>query len=91
MPRSESGLDIPADAASHIGPHTIMVKTCHVETELVGVLSEIVVFERLLAMEEQLVHGPEAVLKCGCFGGRRRAECMWVDLDEREVSERETN
>ena len=60
-------------------------------TELLGVLQEIVVFERLLRVKEKLVHGPEAALQRGCLGGGRRSERVRMKLDEREVPEGETN
>ena len=80
LARSQAGLDIAPDArlARRRGP--VLVETRDVQTELGGVPSEIVVFERLLAMEQQLVHVPEAVLQCGCLGGGRRGERMRVDL-----------
>src|SRR5207302_10622125 len=80
-----------ADAQADFGRTRVLVEACDVQTELVGVRSEIVVLERLLAMEEQLVHGPEAVLQGSCLRGGRRPERVRMDLDEREVPEGETN
>ena len=64
---------------------------CDVEFELGGIAPQVVVFERLLAMKEQLVHVPEAVLERGCLGGGRRCKRVRVDLCEREVPEGEAN
>src|SRR5262249_30823926 len=55
------------------------------------VLPEIVVFERLMPLKQQLVHGPETVLQGSCLGSRRRPERLRTDLDEREVPEGEPN
>jgi hypothetical protein len=56
-----------------------------------SVLSEVIVLERLLATEEQLVHGPEAILYYRCLGGGRRPERVRMDLDDGEMPEGETN
>jgi len=72
-----------------VGPNTIPVEPCDVQTELVGVLSEIVVLERLLATEEQLVHGPEAILYCAASAAPP-PECVRMDLDDGEMPEGET-
>src|SRR6185437_14072096 len=89
--RSQSGLDVTADTPPDVRPYAILVETCDVQTEAVGVLSEINVFERVLPMKEQVVHRPEGVLQGGCFGSSGRSESVRMDLDEREVPEGETN
>ena len=69
----------------------LLVELLEVEFELGGVAPQVVVLERLLAMKEQLVHVPEAVLERGCLGGGRRRERVRVDVCEREVPEGEAN
>ena len=69
----------------------VLVEACDVELELGGIPPQIVVFECLLAMKEQLVHVPEAVLERGCLGCGCRCEGVRVDLCEREVPEGEAD
>jgi hypothetical protein len=70
---------------------SVAVKAWDVEPELGGVSLQIVVGQCELAMKEQLVHVPEAVLECRCLGCCRRRESMRVDLCEREMPEGEPN
>ena len=68
-----------------------MVEARDVEPELGGVPLQVVVGERVLAIKEQLVHGPEPVLECRCLGCGRRGEGVRVDLGEREMPEGEAD
>ena len=89
--RTASRKSASSQALVDVRPHAILVETCDVQTELLGVPQEIVVFERLLRVKKKLVHGPETVLEGSCLGGGGRAERVRMDLDEREVPEGETN
>ena len=60
-----------------------------IEPDLVGVGTQVVVLERVLAPEEQVVHLPEAALQRGRLGRRGCRERVRVDLDEWEVPEHE--
>src|SRR6185369_5181276 len=79
------------DPTPDVRPHAIPVETCDVQAELLGVLQEIVVLERLLGTEQQRVHRPETVLQGSSLGGSGRPERVRMDLDEREVPEGETH
>jgi len=66
-------------------------KRPRVEPDLAGVGPEVFVLERLLAMEEELVHLPEATLRRRRFGCRRGRERVRVDLRQREVTKGEAD
>ena len=60
-----------------------------VQPELGGVPAQVAVFERLLAVEQQLVHVPEPALQRSGLGRTRRGEGVRVDAGQREMPERE--
>jgi hypothetical protein len=68
-----------------------VVEPRDVQFELSGIHLKVVVSQRLLAMEEQLVHLPKPALECSSLGRCCRGEGVRVDLHEREVPERETD
>src|SRR2546429_5735235 len=45
----------------------------------------VAVFERFLAMEQHVVHLPEAVLESSRLGGGGRSESMGMDLDRKST------
>ncbi len=67
----------------------VVIECRHVQPELSGVLVQVAVFERLLAVEEQRVHVPEPVLPCGGLSCGRCGEGVRVDVSQREIPERE--
>ena len=91
LARCQSALDVPTDPPrdARVGP--VLVELLDVEFELGCIAAQVVVFERSLAMKEQIVHLPEAVLERGCLGGGRRRERVRVDVCQREVPEGEAN
>ena len=91
LARRKPALDVTSDPAQRAGAGSVVVELCDVEFELGCMAPQVVVFERLLAMEEQVVHVPEAVLERGCLGGGGRCEGVGMDLCEREVPEGEAN
>jgi hypothetical protein len=54
-----------------------------------GVPSQVAVFQRLLAVEQQLMHGPEPALPGGGLGRGRGGEGVWVDAGQGKMPERE--
>ena len=86
-PLSTSRRTRPSDRRA--GP--VAVEPRDVELELGGIPPQVVVLERLLAMEEQLVHLPEPVLERGRLGRGGRGERVRVDLGQRKVPEREAH
>src|SRR6478609_6694736 len=89
--RGDSALDVPPNPPQDLRAESIMVEARDVQLELRGICVKVGVTQRLLAVEEQLVHLPEPALKCGCLGCGRRREGVRVDLHEREVPEREAD
>src|SRR5260221_7490024 len=57
--------------------------------ELGGVPAQVAVLERLLPVEQQLVHVPEPALPCGGLSRGRRGEGVRVNAGQREMPERE--
>ena len=80
--------DVAVDALNTASPAR-SCRTIEIEPELGRVPPQVVVRERLLAVEEQLVHLPEPVLERGRLGRGGRREGVRVDLGQREVAERE--
>ena len=69
LARGDPALDVAADPREDRGAGASAVECLDVESELAGVAQQVVVVERLLAVEEQLVHVPEAILQRGGLGG----------------------
>src|SRR5260370_39916491 len=65
----------------------VAVEGSHVRAELGGVPSQVAVLERLLAVEQQLVHVPEPALPGGGLGCAGRGEGVRVDPGQREMPE----
>src|SRR6185295_3207418 len=74
-----------------IGSRPVRVEARDVEAELRRIAAEIVVLERLLAVEEELVHLPEASLQPGRLGRGRRGQGVGVLIRQREMTEREAD
>ena len=89
--RRQSALDVPADTPQDASAGAVVVEPCDVEVELGRIPPQVVVLERLLAMEEQLVHVPEPVLERRGLGGSRRRQGVRVDLGQRKVPEGEAD
>jgi hypothetical protein len=87
----EPALDVPADAGEHAGARAVGVEAVDVEPELGRAAAQVVVLQRSLAVEQQGVHLPEAVLQRGRLGGRRGGKRVRMDLRQREVAEREAH
>src|SRR5260370_12616538 len=63
----------------------VAVEGSYVRAELGGVPSQVAVLERLLAVEQQLVHVPEPALPGGGLGCAGRGEGVRVDPGRREM------
>ena len=83
--------DIALNACLHLCAGAVTVEPWDVEPELGCVASQVVVLERLLAMEEQLVHLPEASLERRSLSCGSSCEGVRMDLREREVPKHESN
>ena len=59
--------------------------------DLAAVAAKIMILERLLVVEEHVVHLPEPALPRRRLGGHRGRQGVRVDLDQREVPEHEAN
>ena len=86
----EPALDVAADPREHARAGAVGVEALEVKPELGRIRAQVGVLERLLAMEEQLVHLPEPTLDRGGRGGRG-GERVRVDVRQREVAEREAD
>jgi hypothetical protein len=91
LTRRNSALDVPANTAQHISAELIFVEACAVELEFGRIPLQIVVFECVLAVEEQLVHVPEPALECGGLGRGSRCQGVRVDLCEGKMPESEAD
>ncbi len=89
LARSQAAVDIPADPVRHLDAGPVPVERRHVQAELGGVPAQVAVLERLLAVEQQLVHVPEPALPGGGLGCAGRGEGVRVDAGQREMPERE--
>src|SRR5205807_2278250 len=58
-------------------------EVAEVETAQLGIVEEVLVFEELLVLEEQVVHLPVRALQPGRLGGLRGAERVRMDLAHR--------
>ena len=81
----------PSDPPHDIRAGPVLVEPCDVEPELGRVALKVGAFQRLLAMEEQLMHLPEPVLQGSRLDCGSRRERVRVNLGEREVAEREAD
>src|SRR5713101_1063485 len=66
--RRDATLDVAAYPLLDVGAAAIPVEAHDVQPELGGITLQVGVLERLLAMEEQLMHLPELCLEGGCLG-----------------------
>src|SRR5919107_3599617 len=55
-----------------------------IEAELLSVAHEIGWSERVLVVEQQVVHLPEGVLFCGCLGGLGSELCVGIEVVQRQ-------
>src|SRR3954454_10319053 len=85
----DTALDVATDPREHAAAGTVCLEALEVEAEVRRVATQVLVLERLLAPEQQLVHFPEAPLQGGRSGGSRCRERVRVDLRQWEVPERE--
>ena len=81
----QAALDVALDAREHGGPDPVAVESRDIEADLRGIPPQVVVFEGVLAMEEQRVHRPEVVLERRRLRGRGHS--VWVDGGQRGVPE----
>src|SRR5690348_4932451 len=89
--RRDSAVDVALDSREHGGALPVPVEPLDVEAQLACVPPQVVLLERLLPMEEQLVHLPVAILQGGRLGGARRSHRVRVDVSQRKVPEGEAN
>jgi len=85
LARGQAAVHIPADPLRHRGASPVAVERRHVEAELVGIPQQVAVLERLLPVEQQLVHVPEPVLQSTGLGHGRCGEGVRVDAGQRKV------
>jgi hypothetical protein len=62
LTRRQTALDVSPNPPQDIRAGSILVEAGDVEPELGGIPPQVLVVERLLAMEEQLMHVPEPAL-----------------------------
>src|SRR6266436_9447064 len=89
LARGQAAVDVAADPVGYRGAGPVAVEGRDVQAELGGVPAQVAVFERLLPVEEQLVHVPEPALPGGGLRRGRRGEGVRVDAGQREMPERE--
>src|SRR3954454_13077776 len=82
---------IAPDALQHGIAAPVADEALEVEPKLGRIGAEILVVQRLVAVEEQLVHVPEAALQRGRLGRRGRGERVRMDVGQREVPKREAH
>jgi aminopeptidase len=87
----EAAAVVTLDAIERRLATAVTVELDEIEAELVRVAAQILVLERLLPMEQRLMHLPEATLRRRGLRRPRRGERVRVDLGQREVPEGETN
>src|SRR5207237_6952249 len=80
---------IPIDAGFNFWCGPVAREAIGVQAQLHRVAFEVSILERLLVLEQVLVHGPEVGLLGSRFGGGRGAACMRVNFLEREMPEDE--
>ena len=68
-PEAQAAVHIPTDPLGHGCAGPVAVERRHVPAELGGVPEQVAVLERLLPVEQQLVHVPEPALPGGGLGG----------------------
>ena len=83
--------DVTSDSVHHFSTETFTLEALDVETNLLRVRAQVLVGERVLPVEQELVHLPEAPVQRCRFGGARRGHCMRMDLGQREAAERKPN
>src|SRR5712692_6102956 len=88
----------PVHAAPHAGEevaaHPRRIRSCfesgdearHVQAADLRVASEIRIVQRVLILEQRVVHLPELPLRAGGFGGFRRVLGVRMNLGEREIA-----
>ena len=88
-PEARPLLNVALDPLQHRRASPVAVEGRYVQPELGGVPAQVAVFERLLAVEQQLVHVPEPALPGSGLGRAGRGEGVRVNLGQREMPERE--
>jgi hypothetical protein len=91
LARGDPAFDVAAHTPEHGRSRSLAVKQRDVELELGCVSPEVLLLECLLAVEEQLMHVPEAMLEGGCLGCCRRGERVRMDLGEGKVAKGEAD
>src|ERR1039457_1337946 len=89
LARSQAAVDISADPVPPPRCWPGPGRTPPRPGELGGVPAQVAVIERLLPVEQQLVHVPEPALQRGGLSRGRRGEGVRVDAGQREMPERE--
>jgi len=87
LARGQAAVHIPADPVRHRGAGPVPVERRRVQAELSGVPVQVAVLERLLPVEQQLVHVPEPPLQRS--GRGRRGQSVRVNAGQRKMPERE--
>jgi hypothetical protein len=91
LARRDSALDVSPNTRQDARARPVVRETCEFQLEQDGIALQIVVCEGSLAVEEQLVHGPEAALERSCLSCAGRRQRMWMDLRERVMPECEAD
>src|SRR4030095_16079466 len=79
----QAAVDVAADPVGYRGAGPVAVDGRDVQAELGGVPAQVAVFERLLPVEQQLVHLPEPAVPCGGLSRGRGGEGVRVDAGQR--------
>jgi hypothetical protein len=78
-------VDVVGDARSAYAFPEVVRETLGVESELLDVTDQIVPLERVLVVEQKIVHLPEGALRGGGLRGFRGLLRVWVDVVQRQV------
>src|SRR5260370_9340716 len=89
MARGQAAVNIPTDPLRQRGAGPVALERRDVEAEPGRISQQVAVLERLLPMEQQLVHVPEPVLQRWGLGRRRGRESVRVDAGQWKMPVRE--
>ena len=78
-------VDVLGDARGADAFAQVVGEAFDVETELLGVADQVVELERVLVLEQEVVHLPERALLGGGLGGLRGELSVGVDVVQRQV------
>src|SRR5918995_878991 len=89
LARSQGALHVSLHARQHDTRPSIVLEAAHVEIQLRGIPPQVVLTQRVLPVEEQLMHLPERALQRRRLRRGGRGQGIWVDLGQGKVPERD--